>query len=125
MSALPYSLPDDWQLHETQLTRRWPVVVWSLIAVALAVAMAVANLENDVGSAILYASLFGGIVAALGVSYQRAGTERGLPHLINAIVLTRATVRPPDRGCTSFAMRDQVGGRPSASRPRDCSRQPR
>jgi len=58
--------------------------------------MVAANVAAVVGSAILLAFLFGAVGAGLGVSYQREGTNRGMPHLINAVVLTRARVRPPD-----------------------------
>ena len=96
MSALPYPLPEHWQLHETQLKRRWPAVIWVLVGVALSVAMVGANLSGAIGQGILLAASVGAVGAGLGVSYQRAGAERGLPQLMNAIVLTRATVRPPD-----------------------------
>ena len=94
--TLPYPLPGEWRLHESQLTRRWPAIVWSVIAVGLASGMVAANVAAVVGSAILLAFLFGAVGAGLGVSYQREGTNRGMPHLINAVVLTRARVRPPD-----------------------------
>ena len=94
--TLPYPLPGEWRLHESQLTRRWPAILWSLIAVALAGGMLAANLAAETGAAILLAFLFGAVGAGLGVSYQREGANRGMPHLINAVVLTRARVRPPD-----------------------------
>ena len=94
--TLPYPLPENWRLHETQMKRRWPAVFWSIVAVGLGIAMFGANLRGDIGGGILFASLFGAIGAALGVAYSRSGAERGLPLLLNAIVLTRAKVRPPD-----------------------------
>jgi len=94
--SLPYPLPEHWQLHDTQLRRRWPVVIWVLVATALAVAMVAANLSGSIDRGILLAASFGAVTAALGVSYQRAGAERGLPLLMNAVVLSRATERPPD-----------------------------
>ena len=94
--TMPYPLPETWRLHDTQLKRRWPAVLWVVIAIALEVAMVGANLSGSIGQGILLATSFGAVGAALGVSYQRAGAERGLPHMLNAIVLTRATARPPD-----------------------------
>lgn len=94
--TLPYPQPEAWRVHSAQLVRRWPAFVWAGVAVVLGALALAANVRGDIGGGILFASLFGGVGAALGVSYQRSGTERGLPHLINANVLTRATVMPPD-----------------------------
>jgi hypothetical protein len=94
--ALPYPLPEAWKLHDAQLVRRWPAVLWAVIAGGLAIAMTAANLRGDVAGGIIWAVLFGCVGAGLGVSYQRSGSEQGLPLLLNAVVLSRATVRPPD-----------------------------
>ena len=94
--ALPYPLPEAWKLHDKPLVRRWPAVLWAVIVAALAVAMVVANLQGDVAGGIIRASLVGAVGAGLGVSYQRSGSEQGMPLLLNAVVLSRATVRPPD-----------------------------
>ena len=94
--ALPYALPEAWKLHDKPLVRRWPAVLWAVIAAGLGVAMFVANLQGDVAGGIIRASLVGAVGAGLGVSYQRSGSEQGLPLLLNAVVLSRATVRPPD-----------------------------
>ena len=93
---MPYPLPAEWKLHESQLTRRWPAVVWSVIAVGLAAGMVASSLVGPIGASILLAFLFGSVGAGLGVSYQREGASRGMPQLLNAVVLTRARVRPPD-----------------------------
>lgn len=94
--SLPYPLPAGWKVQETQLRRRWPVVLWAAVAAALAVGMVGANLDGAVFAAALYAGFFAAVLAGLGVSYQRAGTERGLPLLLNAVVLGRARTRPED-----------------------------
>lgn len=94
--ALPYPLPEAWKLNDTQLVRRWPAVLWGFIVAGLAISMVAANLEGDVGGGIIRATLVGAVGAGLGVSYQRSGSEQGLPLLLNAVVLSRATVRPPD-----------------------------
>ncbi|CAN5378759.1 hypothetical protein BH10ACT7_BH10ACT7_03000 [soil metagenome] len=94
--TLPYPLPEAWKLQDAPLVRRWPAFFWAVVAIALAVLMIAAAIRGDVGWGILFSALFGAVGAGLGVSYERAGAERGLPLLINAVVLTRARVRPPD-----------------------------
>lgn len=94
--ALPYPLPEAWKLHDTQLVRRWPAMLWIVVGALLAYAMVAADLQRDIGRGILFAALLAAVGAGLGVSYQRSGTETGLPLLLNAVVLSRATVRPPD-----------------------------
>ena len=94
--TLPYRRPEAWKLHASQLVRRWPAVLWAVVAVALAGLMLTAVIRADIGWGILFTVLFGAIGAGLGVSYQRSGAERGVPLLINAVVLSRARVRPPD-----------------------------
>jgi len=94
--ALPYPRPQAWELHDTQLVRRWPAVLWAVIAAGFGVAMVVANVEGDVAGGIIRATLAGAVGAGVGVSYSRSGSEQGLPLLLNAVVLSRATVRPPD-----------------------------
>ncbi|MGX5680999.1 hypothetical protein [Schumannella luteola] len=95
-APLPYPLPEGWTVHPGRLARRWPAWFWSAVALGLAVAAGWAVLAASIGWGILFAGLVGAVGAALGVAYQRAGSERGLPRFINAVVLTRAIVRPPD-----------------------------
>ena len=94
--ALPYPLPEAWKLNDAQLVRRWPAVLWAFIATGLAITMVAANLGGDVAGGIIRSTLVGAVGAGLGVSYSRSGSEQGLPLLLNAVVLSRATVRPPD-----------------------------
>jgi hypothetical protein len=94
--TLPYPPLDAWRVHATRPVRRWPAVFWAVIATGLAIAMVAANLRGDVGGGILQAVLFGALTTLLSVTYQQAGSERGLPHFINAVVLTRAVVQPRD-----------------------------
>lgn len=93
---LPYALPAGWTVHSAPVVRRWPAWFWSAVVLGLAIAAGNAVFRGEVGWSILFTALFGAGAAALGVSYQRAGSERGLPRMINAVVLTRARVRPPD-----------------------------
>lgn len=92
---LPYPLPPAWKMQPA-LTRRWPALIWAAIAVALGATAIGANVAGDFGSGILQGALAGAVGAGVGVSYQRSGGERGVPLLLNAVVLSRARVRPPD-----------------------------
>lgn len=76
--------------------RWWWVVLWLGIALGLATFAAVGFLQGDIGRGFVCTLLFGVIGVVLGVTYVRYGGERGMPQLLNAVVLTRALVRPPD-----------------------------
>lgn len=95
-APLPYPLPEGWTVHPGRLVRRWPAWFWSAVALALVLAAGQAVLAGSIGWGILFTALFGAVGAGLGVAYERAGSERGLPRFINAVVLTRAVSRPPD-----------------------------
>jgi len=92
----PYPLPDDWRVGVPTRIRPWTVVAYSLVVALSGAAAVVAVLEGDAGSATWRTFAFVAATAGFGVHFERAGAERGMPELLNAVVLTRAKERPRD-----------------------------
>lgn len=92
----PYALPDKWRTTAVKPVRVWLAVLWAIVALAFAVLAAAAVLRGDIGLGLLFTLLFAAVGLGVGVAYEHAGDERGMPVLLNAITLTKARVRPPD-----------------------------
>jgi hypothetical protein len=76
--------------------RVWLAVLGGAAALALAALAVSAVLRADVGGGIIWTALFAAVGLGVGVGFERTGGETGLPHLLNAVVLSTAEVRPPD-----------------------------
>jgi len=95
-APLPYPLPDKWRLKAAKKLRRWHAALWTVVG-AVFVWLAFASLlGGDFGLGILFTIVFAIIGLAMGVGFERTGAESGLPHLLNAVVLSDASERPPD-----------------------------
>lgn len=92
----PYPLPEDWRVGTPARIRAWTVVAYSVVVLASGVSVVFAVLADDVGSATWRAFVFLAATAGFGVHFERAGGERDLPELLNAVALTRAKERPRD-----------------------------
>ncbi|SDG90423.1 hypothetical protein [Microbacterium sp. 77mftsu3.1] len=92
----PYPLPKDWRVGTPTRIRPWTVVIYSLVVLGSAAALAFAVLGGNVGAATWWVLVFAGATLGFGVHFERAGGERGMPELLNAVALTRAEKRPPD-----------------------------
>lgn len=92
----PYPLPEDWRVGIPARIRPWTVVAYSVVVIVSATASVVAVLADDIGSATWRAFVFLAATAGFGVHFERAGGERDLPELVNAVALTRAKERPRD-----------------------------
>lgn len=93
---VPYPLPEKWQLTAARPTRWWWVVLWCAVGGAAAAFALFGLVQGDPVRGFVGTLCFGVIGTVLGVTYIRYGGERGMPQLLNAVVLTRALVRPPD-----------------------------
>nr|WP_157127061.1 hypothetical protein [Cnuibacter physcomitrellae] len=96
MTMPPYALPDQWRTTAVKPVRVWLAVLWAIVALVFAVLAAAAVLKGDVWGGLIFTLLFAAVGLGVGVGYEHAGDERGMPVLLNAITLTRARVRPPD-----------------------------
>ncbi|MFG6445023.1 hypothetical protein ACFXQA_07075 [Microbacterium sp. P07] len=95
-STSPYPLPERWRMSAAKPIRRGVAVAWIVVALAFAGGAFAALLREDIGGAIVFTALFAAVGLGVGVGYQHAGAERGLPRFINAVTLSQARVRPPD-----------------------------
>lgn len=94
--TLPYPLPDMWQMRAAKPLGPWAAGLWMLLAAALA-AGAVAMLQRgDFLGGTLLTVIAACVTLGVAVTGKHAGAERGMPRLINAVVLTTARVRPAD-----------------------------
>lgn len=92
----PYPLPEDWRVGTPTRIRPWTVVAYSLVVVLSGAAAVFAVLADDIGAATWRTFVFLAATAGFGVHFERAGAERDLPELLNAVALTRAKERPRD-----------------------------
>lgn len=93
---VPYPLPDGWRTADSTRPGRWRVVVGVVVAAALLLRIGAELWEGDVWWAAVLTGAFVMVTAVIAVLRERGGGERGLPHLVNAVVLTRAVERPDD-----------------------------
>lgn len=93
---VPYPLPDRWPVSESRKPGRWRIVVGVLVAAVLPVRVIIDLQEGHLLRAALLTAGFVMVTAVIAVLRESTGGERGLPHLVNAVALTRAVERPDD-----------------------------
>ncbi len=94
--ALPYPLPEGWEIEPARREPWWRITLWTLVFGFGTLLAYVHLLENDYLAAlgrIAFAAVFGAI--AVGELWKWGG-EHGAPEFINAVVLTRAERAPED-----------------------------
>lgn len=93
---LPYSLPSQWQMHAAKRVTAWLAALGATATFVLGASAFSAAARGDMGEIILWTLFFASAGLATGVAFQRAGSERGFPAMINSIALSRAVERPVD-----------------------------
>lgn len=104
-ASLPFPLPERWRITAARPFTLGAGVSMS-VAAALAAGLTVwALARGDVWQSVILTVVFAALALFVGVGFEVAGGESGAPLLLNAVVLSRAQVRPPDSWIHFFRQR--------------------
>lgn len=117
---MPYALPEKWQVGTVRGEFAWFLILMTVV-VALASWGAVAALAaGNVLGGVVATTVAAFCVLGFGVVFDRPGGQRGVPDMINAVVLSTARIRPSDSWVHFFRSAARAAGPQSGSPWRVC-----
>lgn len=95
-STLPYPLPEGWRLERAKREPWWRIALWMTVFAYGSFRVFVHLQEDELGWALGLLVVSGAAGFTAVGEFWLAGGERGRPHLVNAVALTRAVSPPRD-----------------------------
>ena len=93
---IPYPLPDNWDERGMAPVSTVAYAIMAITAAVLLLLGTARALRGDTGGTVLWAVVFGVLMAWLSVSREGPPRRYRGPVLMNAVALTRADQQPPD-----------------------------
>ncbi|GAB6859767.1 hypothetical protein [Microbacterium xylanilyticum] len=93
---IPYPLPDNWDERGMAPVSTVAYAIMAITAAVLLLLGTARALRGDTGGTVLWAVVFGALMAWLSVSREGPPRRYRGPVLMNAVALTRADQQPPD-----------------------------